>query len=81
MVPRQPESRTGLRPTRSDRLPQNIPVSASASEKADTSIPAKKEASDPLATLKSLTITHEYGKIEVKAIGSATRHIAIVKQL
>jgi hypothetical protein len=40
----QPMIRTGLRPIRSDRPPQNIPEQASAKEKALMSIPAKKGA-------------------------------------
>ncbi|KAL2176857.1 uncharacterized protein P884DRAFT_260365 [Thermothelomyces heterothallicus CBS 202.75] len=40
MVPMHPSSRTGLRPTRSDRLPQYMPIRASAREKAEMSRPA-----------------------------------------
>lgn len=40
MVPTQPSSSTGLRPTRSDRPPQYMPITASAREKAEMSRPA-----------------------------------------
>ena len=40
MVPVQPTSRTGFRPTRSDKPPQYIPVRDSASAKAEMSRPA-----------------------------------------
>ena len=39
-VPAQPKSRTGFLPIRSDTLPQNMPVQASAREKAEMRMPA-----------------------------------------
>ncbi len=43
-VPAQPRSRTGFRPILSDRPPQYMPVRASAREKAEMRMPAKKAA-------------------------------------
>lgn len=40
MVPEHPIMRTGLRPMRSDKLPQNMPMAASASEKEEMRRPA-----------------------------------------
>jgi len=40
MVPTQPTSSTGFLPTLSERLPQNMPIRASASEKEEMSRPA-----------------------------------------
>ncbi len=40
IVPAQPNSNTGLRPIRSDRHPQNMPVKDSESAKAEMRRPA-----------------------------------------
>lgn len=40
MVPMQPMMRTGLRPMRSDRPPQYMPMRASAREKEEMRMPA-----------------------------------------
>ena len=40
VVPKQPMSRTGLRPMRSERPPHHMPMAASHSEKAEMSRPA-----------------------------------------
>ena len=39
-VPAQPKSRTGFLPIRSETQPQNMPVQASAREKAEMRMPA-----------------------------------------
>ena len=53
-----------------------MPVMASEKEKAEIKNPAHSEASFSCPKWKFLTISHAYGKIEVIAIGSASRKIA-----
>ena len=50
---------------------------ASEREKEEIRMPAKKEALFLSPMLKSFTMGQAYGRMEVRAIGSATRHIAI----
>ena len=76
-VPKQPSSRTGFLPIRSDRDPHHILDVASAREKEAIRIPHQKEASFLLPTWKSVTINQAYGKMEVMEIGSASRHVAV----
>jgi hypothetical protein len=59
-------------------VPQNIPEQASAREKAATKTPAQKGALDSEETWKFDTSFHAYGKMDVRAIGSATRTSALV---
>lgn len=76
-VPAHPISKTGFRPIRSDTLPHAKPVKDSARAKEEMKMPAQKDALDLSPTWKSSTMTHAYGKHEARAIGSATRHIAV----
>ena len=76
-VPAHPISKTGFRPIRSDTPPHARPVKDSARAKEEMKMPAQKDALDLSPTWKSFTMTHAYGKHEARAIGSATRHIAV----
>lgn len=76
-VPVHPISKTGFRPIRSDTPPQARPVKDSAREKEEVKMPAQNDALDLSSTWKSFIMTHAYGKHEARAIGSATRHIAV----
>lgn len=58
IVPVQPINRTGFRPIRSERPPQNMPVMLSARAKAEMKIPHHREASCLPPTWKSFTMTH-----------------------
>ncbi len=80
-VPKHPRSSTGFLPTLSLYEPQNIPLTLSERQKDAIKIPLWKEALLLSPMLNSLTIAQEYGKIEVRAMGSATRHIAAREDL
>lgn len=77
MVPMHPSMTTGFLPIRSDTPPQYMPLQASASEKAEMSRPAKKGAFVSVQMWKLETSFQAYGRIEVRAIGSATRTRAV----
>ena len=78
-VPAHPIKRTGFRPIRSDTPPHARPVRDSARAKEEIKIPAQNDALDLSPTPKSRTMAHAYGKHDARAIGSATRHIAVMQ--
>lgn len=65
----------GFRPYRSDARPHQIPVRLWDNEKMADVVPAHW-ATLSVGTLNDSIISGRYGKTEVKAIGSANRHIA-----
>jgi hypothetical protein len=75
IVHTRPVKMVGFRPYRSDARPHQIPVRDWDSEKMADVVPAHC-AILSVGTLKDSIISGRYGKTEVRAIGSAKRHIA-----
>lgn len=76
MVLNKPMSMMGFLPKRSDAAPHGIPVKAWLMEKMAEASPAQRAMSFS-GTPKDSIISGMYGKTEVRAIGSAKRHIAV----
>ncbi len=75
MVLVSPSNITGFLPNLSEARPQAMPVKHWENEKTADVIPAHF-ATSFLGTLKLSIISGRYGKTDVKATGSAKRHIA-----
>jgi hypothetical protein len=75
MVLHSPSSIIGFRPYRSDKAPQNNPVKAWHMQNIADAIPAHR-ATSSTGTPKDSIISGRYGETDVRAIGSAKRHIA-----
>ena len=71
IVPKHPKRSTGLRPTLSESDPHATPVRASARAKEEMRMPAYNAAFLSSPARSFLTIGYAYGKMEVRAMGSA----------